>query len=309
MKRIQSQFVVFLCFVGVMVASLLLAALLSPLAFHALGVFPFHRVFDRTAEFVFVVGAVGLIRRLGAGDRATLGFGGPASRQLAMAFLGWCVGICLLSATVLGLFMLGIREWIPGQEASLSVLLDLLPAALLSGLAVGSIEESFFRGAMYGGIRQRGTAAMTVILTAVLYSAVHFLGEKFRIPAEQVDWSSGFVLLSKYFAAYAQPRLIVDDFVALALLGMFLAAVRERTGQVALCIGLHAGFVTVIGMAHKASVAVYDHPWSFLIGRTNGIVGWLVAVVAAASTVVVIAWPTSRAPESSPGATDWDSTP
>jgi len=86
MQRSQSQLVVFFCFVGVMVASLLLAALLSPPVFHALGMFPFHRVFNRTAEFVFLVGALGLIRRLAAGDRATLGFGGPYSRQLAMAF-------------------------------------------------------------------------------------------------------------------------------------------------------------------------------------------------------------------------------
>jgi hypothetical protein len=136
---------------------------------------------------------------------------------------------------------------------------------------------------------------------------VHFLGEKFRIPAEQVDWSSGFRLLGKFFDAYARPLSIVDDFVALALLGAFFGVVRERTGHIGMCIGLHAGFVTIIAMLRNASVPVYDQPWSFLIGRMDGIVGWLVAAIAAAATVVALAWPIRRAQEPSRETTDWDS--
>jgi len=306
MRKIPSQFAVFFWFVGVLAGSLLLAALVSPLAFHALESFHFHRVFNRIAELLFLLGTVVLVRRLAITDRVTLGFGGPFPRQLAVAFLGLCVGICLMSAVALGLFVLDIRDWKPGQEGSLSMVMDLLPAALLSGLLVGLIEETFFRGAMYGAIRQRGSAVMAMILTAVLYSAVHFLGEKFRIPAEEVDWSSGFVLLGKFFNAYARPLSIVDDFVALALLGVFFAVVRERTGHIGMCIGLHAGFVTVIAMLREASVPVYDQPWSVLIGHTDGIVGWLVAVIAAAATVVAIKWPAARAQESS-RESDWDS--
>jgi len=291
MQKNPSQVTVFSCFVGVLAASLLVAALISPLVFKALGVFPFHRVFNRIAMLVFLVGSVALVRKLGIGDRATLGFGVPFGRQMAVTLLGWCIGICVMAAVAVGLFTLGIREWKPASEGPLTVLLGLLPEALLSGVIVGLVEETFFRGAMYGAIRKHGSVAVAVILTAVLYSAVHFVGEKFRIPATDVTWSSGFVMLSKFFGAYSRPLTIADDFIALTLVGVLFAVLRERTGNLGMCIGLHAGFVTVIALLRKASVPVYDQPWSFLIGHTDGIVGWLVALMAAAATIVATALP------------------
>ena len=294
MQRNPSPVSIFFQFVGVLAASLLVTALISPLVFQALGVFPFHRVFNRIAMLVFLVGTVVLVRKLGIGDRGTLGFGVPFDRQMAVGLLGWCVGICVMSVVAVGLFALGIREWKPAPEHPLTVLLGLLPGALLSGVIVGLVEETFFRGAMYGAIRQRGSVAVAVILTAVLYSAVHFVGEKFRIPAADVTWSSGFLMLSKFFGTYARPLSIADDFIALTLVGVLFAVLRERTGHLGMCIGLHAGFVTVIALLRKASVPVYDQPWSFLIGHTDGIVGWLVAAMAAAATVVAITLPDPR---------------
>jgi hypothetical protein len=119
------------------------------------------------------------------------------------------------------------------------------------------------------------------VLTSLLYSSVHFLGERFRIPAEQVDWRSGFVLLGNFFNAYRQPLAIVDGFIALTLVGVLLAIVRERMEHIGAAIGLHAGFVAVIQVIRKTSIVVPDHPMSFLVGRRDGIVGWLVVLMTA----------------------------
>lgn len=291
MKRSLSPLVVFSWVVGLLATALLAAAILSPPVFFALGKFPIHRIFNRIAMLVFLVGTVVLIRVLAVGNRNTLGFGSPAGQQLKAALGGWVLGVLLLTLVAAILLLLGVRTWEPGTHGTIEAILLALPIALFTGLAVALIEETFFRGAMYGAIRQHGTVFSAVILSSILYSSVHFLGERVRIPAESVTWGSGFVVLGKYFGAYAQPLAIIDAFIALTLVGALLAIVRERTGGLGMSIGLHAGFVTVIAVLRKLSVPAPDQTWSFLVGRLDGVVGWLVAAMAACAVLVAITWP------------------
>jgi hypothetical protein len=79
--------------------------------------------------------------------------------------------------------------------------------------------------------------------------------------------------------------VIVDSFLALAAVGVLLGVIRARTGHIAACIGLHAGWVCVIGVLRELSVRNPASRWSFLVGDYDGVVGWLVF----AWTVVIIA--------------------
>src|SRR5690606_26059498 len=115
-----------------------------------------------------------------------------------------------------------------------------------TGLAVALIEETLFRGAMHGALQRIGATRWAVFAVPLLYSAVHFLGKAATVPWEQVQPWSGFVVLHGLFDAFAQPLRIVDAFVALYFVGLLLAMVRQRWGDIAGCIGLHAGFVAVI---------------------------------------------------------------
>jgi hypothetical protein len=60
-----------------------------------------------------------------------------------------------------------------------------------------------------------------------------------------------------------------------------LGLIRARTGHIAACIGLHAGWVCVIGVLRGLSVRNPASPWSFLVGDYDGVVGWLVFAWAA----------------------------
>ena len=57
---------------------------------------------------------------------------------------------------------------------------------------------------------------------------------------------------------------------------ILLGLVRQATGSIAACIGLHAGWVCVITVVRETSVPDRTHPASFLLSQFDGLVGWLV---------------------------------
>jgi hypothetical protein len=55
-----------------------------------------------------------------------------------------------------------------------------------------------------------------------------------------------------------------------------LAIIRAVTGNIAACLGLHAGWVWVMLVTHQLSTPVRGEPLSFLLSGFDGFVGWLV---------------------------------
>jgi hypothetical protein len=86
------------------------------------------------------------------------------------------------------------------------------------------------------------------------------------------------VLLAGTLHVFAAPLAILDAFLALFAVGVVLALVRSATGNIAACIGLHAGWVWVILVAHAISEPQEASPLRFLLSRFDGFVGWLVCV-------------------------------
>ena len=74
---------------------------------------------------------------------------------------------------------------------------------------------------------------------------MHFINPPALPAGESASFANGFWILSHTFDDYAKGG-IWDSFIALFLLGMYLALIRERTGNIAYVIGVHAGMVTVI---------------------------------------------------------------
>jgi membrane protease YdiL (CAAX protease family) len=274
-------------FVLLIAASLVVAAALSgPVqkALAAVHVFPLHRVFNRMAMLVFLAGTWVTFRRQGLANRDALGYAVEPGTFFGALVLGLVVGIAMMLAVCVPLLALQVRVVRPEYSGSLLAVLHTLPAALLAGFTVGLIEETFFRGAMFSAIARRGRWMSAVLLTSVLYSLVHFVGEKVRIPPESVTWLSGWTILGRYFGAFADPARIFDAALALFFVGVLLALVRRASGHIGGCIGLHAGFVAVIALFRDLTIPVYGGPWSFLVSRFDGLVGYLVAALAALSS-------------------------
>ncbi|MCC6172411.1 MAG: CPBP family intramembrane metalloprotease [Gammaproteobacteria bacterium] len=286
----------FLSFFGLIVLTLAAAATLAWPAWELLTPqfdLRFHRVASRIWMLLMAVGIVLLARRLGVADRASLGYGLPRRDFLREAALGLALGVATMLPIVLLMFAAGLRA--PRADVALdaAVFVRLAGAGLATGLTVALIEETFLRGAMHSGVQRESGPAVAILLIAPLYAATHFLASH-RIPPEQLGPGSGFELLAGSLAAFAHPLSIVDAFLCLAAVGVLLGLVRTLTGNIAACIGLHAGWVWVISVMRESSRPVAGHPAAWLLSDFDGVVGWLVLAWCAVIGAILLRFYRSR---------------
>jgi hypothetical protein len=268
----------FACFLGLILLGLASIAMFTYpawLLLHPHFDFPFHRIGERIGMLALGLGFLAVARRLGLGDRASLGYGLSRFAFLRESAIGLAFGVASMSAVVGLMTALGLLDWTAAGAVAAPALAKLAVQMLLSGLAVAFIEETFLRGAMHTGIARESGPRAAVILTAVVYAATHFFAS-FRIPAAEVSAWSGVALLQGTLALFAHPLDIADAFLCLFAVGILLGRVRAATGNIAACIGLHAGWVWVMLVVHALAQPVRTAPMGFLLSRFDGFIGWLV---------------------------------
>ena len=114
--------------------------------------------------------------------------------------------------------------------------------------------------------------------TSVLYAFVHFLQPEMHVDPGALGWASGFVLLVDAFAFLFSPLQVLDSFLALFAAGILLALVRVRTNRLALCIGIHAGWVFSIKAFKRVTDSNDGSAYAFLSGSYDQVIGYLAAV-------------------------------
>jgi len=290
----------FLAFILLMAAALVAGALLAYPVYElgqALDAdWPFHRVASRVAMLMLLVGFLLLVRRLGLANRASLGYGVQRPKWMRLAALSLLIGAVSMLPVVCILLALGIRTPVPDIDAT--TVASVLLTGLLSGIVVAFVEETFLRGAMFTAIERESGATVAIGLTAFIYAALHFLNRA-KIPADQVSAGSGIDLLAGTLDTLANPVAIVDSFLALFAVGVLLALVRARTGNIAACVGLHAGWVWMIAITRELTRRDPTSEWAQLVGSYDGIVGyfvfgWTVLMVTAAFFILPPAAPAGR---------------
>jgi membrane protease YdiL (CAAX protease family) len=237
--------------------------------------FPFHRIGERIGMLTLGFGFFITARRLGLRDRTSLGYGLTRRKFLREASIGLTLGVATMTAVVGLMTALGLLDWTAAAGITAAALVKLVALRLVSGLAVAFIEETFLRGAMHTGIERESGSRAAVILTALVYSATHFFAS-FRIPAAEVSASSGVALLAGTLQSFVHPLGIADAFLCLFAVGILLGRVRAATGNIAACIGLHAGWVWVMLVVHALAQPARLSSLGFLLSRFDGFVGWLV---------------------------------
>jgi uncharacterized protein len=237
--------------------------------------FPFHRMGERVGMLALLVGFVLLARRLGLAERRSLGYGLPRRLFLREMGLGLAIGVVTMIGVVGAMSALGLLDWTRAASVGGGALTKLVLLRLTSGLAVGFIEETFLRGAMQTGITRESGTAVAIALTAVVYAATHFFAS-YHIAASDVTAHSGLELLQGTLRVFAHPGAIADAFLALTAVGVLLGLVRAATGNIAACIGIHAGWVWVMLVTRELTQPLHGAPLGFLLSRFDGFVGWLV---------------------------------
>jgi len=244
----------------------------------------FSRIASRVGMLVLLVGFVLVARRLKVADRASLGFNLPAPRFFAELARATVLGALLMLPVLATMVLLDMRELKEGVSPDIAGWLKLVFTGLATGLVVAFIEETFLRGAMQTAITRESGATLAIVLTSLVYAALHFVAGKYRVPPEQVHFGSGLDLLAEVLKRFAQPAAILDSFLCLVAVGAILGVVRHITGNIAACIGLHAGWVTVIYAVRETSQPTSGQA-AWLMGEYDGFIGWMVL-----AWTLVIGW-------------------
>jgi len=235
-----------------------------------------HRVMGRLAQVFMLVGLWPFFKAMRLNDRTALGYGVSRTRFPGALWRGWLLGVAILLVLVLNLLLLEIRaphgagtDWLP-------TLLGKSIQVLIGGLLTSLMEETFFRGALYSAVRRGGSTRSAVLWSSFLFALVHFM-KPHALPAGMAfDWSGTWQLFIHVFIDAFQWRHL-DSMAALFLAGVLLALVRERTGHIGWCMGLHAGWIFVIQMTRHLTDGNPASPTAWLVGRYDGVIGWLAA--------------------------------
>jgi uncharacterized protein len=268
----------FALFVALLAGSLIVAAALTYPAWLLVGVVsiePVHRVMNRVAMLVALIGLVVLTRKLGLSSREAMGYGLPRREFVRQLLIGWLCGVGLMLPLTGLLLGLDVREMDRGFDGNLA---GLIAGGIVSGFAVAFIEETFFRGVLFTAVARTSSIAAAIIAPSLLYAGLHFLGGRLNVPTDQVSWIHGFSVLSKLFERYAQPLTFIDSFIALMMLGVLLSLVRLRTGAIAACIGLHAAGVCFILVLRTATTVNASSAYAAIVGAYDGVIGWAALV-------------------------------
>ena len=235
----------------------------------------FHRVASRIAMLTFLVGFLFIARRLKATDRVSLGYGLPARSFFAELGKAMLLGAALMLPVLATMGMLDMRTLKPGLVLGAADWVKLVAMAGVTGLVVALIEETALRGVMHSAIARESGPTLAIVLVSLVYAATHFFA-KTRIPADQVGPGSGLDMLAGILDSFANPLGILDAFLCLFMVGVLLGVTRHLTGNVAACIGLHAGWVAIITVVRETSVRRESGPVAWLMSDYDGFIGWMV---------------------------------
>jgi membrane protease YdiL (CAAX protease family) len=201
------------------------------------------------------------------------------------------VGVAVAVVPSLAVLPLVLQEtalaWAGRTPGAASLVLALaLPGALLVGL----IEESFFRVSVFGNLARRWPVSVAAAISAVFYGAVHFLTpDRGFVPASAAP-SEGLCYLGRVLGGLASgPTLLAVG--GLTVLGLVLCAVLWRTGSLALCVGMHAGWFAVTKVAILVTTLEPGAPASGSLGKRLLLLGspwvWLAFVVSCVLAIVL----------------------
>lgn len=246
-------------------ATLLAGALLSPPLFWAgemlgsryhglrwLRDTEFQRFFDRAVFAAALVLLWPAARALRIGNWRDLGLR-PDPHRVRRLLAGFALAACALWLFGGLLWQLGVYRY--KGLPSAGTLATFLGAAL----AVGALEEAFFRGALLGLVRRTASDRVALAFVTGLFGVLHFLKPPDDpAPDNPVRWFSGFRALARAGWQFGDPQLLAGGLVTLLLVGLILGLVRLRTRSLWLPIGLHAGWIFALKSFSRSSRHVAD---------------------------------------------------
>jgi membrane protease YdiL (CAAX protease family) len=236
----------------------------------------FDEMVMRLLKLYGLLGLWPLLSGFGINTRSGWGYGPSRTGTgfLRGLLLGTVIGIASMALVVLVLLGLDIRVVRPGVELTAPLVTIVVLKSAFAGLLVGFIEETWFRGALHTSIAHVSNSAFAIVFISIVYGAMHFVRADISIPADEVGWLSGTAVLFTCLHGFRDPAFF-DSLFALVAGGLLLGLIRHRTGRIAECIGIHAGWVMVVKILRQTTYPNLEASGSFMIGDYDGVVGIL----------------------------------
>ena len=285
MKQTPAFIVFLIPFVYLLSAATAGALMAYPIHQALDGAYSLYKVINRCTLTLMILGILPMMKWLQL-TTADLGFARSKKQFFAQFSRGFGFGLLILGVIVLWVIALDIRIVQIDRLLSLSKILHELSLAVIVALIVGTLEETLFRGFMFGALSKYAAPLYAMALTALYYAALHFMRSNLTIPAAELDWTSGLTVMLDAFGQVINPQNI-DAFVALFLASIFLTCVRFFIpNSLAYCIGLHAGWVFTIKLTKAFTELHPAAEWGALVSRYDGLIGylssaWLAILIAA----------------------------
>jgi membrane protease YdiL (CAAX protease family) len=165
------------------------------------------------------------------------------ARQL---IAGW--GLAAISMTLLVTVMAAARVFTPFFRLSAADSLSQFARAFAAGVFAGSLEEIFFRGILFSGLRSNGQSLKAYLFANLFYSLLHFVKPGDVYFLNGVEPLAGFRHLLMTFEPLLDPLPLLPGILGLFLIGVVLSYALARTGNLYLSIGLHAGWILSLKM-------------------------------------------------------------
>lgn len=238
----------------------------------------FERVASRSVLIVAIIFFMALYRKLGFTSWQEIGFSTDKKQFFKDLAKGIAFGLLIMLPVAVGLLITENRVFDADLDTSLLNLLDAVVTALVAGLIIALIEETLFRGAMLSAIKKHGSALFAIVSTSLIYASVHFLEPNLDYASDSLHWGSGFILAKDALSSVTDISRIADSFIALFLAGVLLALVRIRSHRIALCMGIHAGWVMAIKTLKSVTDSNGQSDYAFLTGSYDKVIGILAAI-------------------------------
>ncbi len=258
--------------------ALLIASLLAYPAYQLIHPWQPEWRLDKIASRLFDLVLLGFIilvlQRLRLKGREAWGWQTQAGLGARQYLVGAALGILTMSCVSVSMVLLGARSLDSSLDAAM--LLTALQAGLGSGLVVGLVEETLFRGLILGAATRDSRSAWPgLIAVSILFASLHFLANV-KIAHEDVTPWSGWLLLTSTFADFMHPERLIDAFLALFGVGLLTGLARITTGNVLFAAGLHGGWVLVMRTTIGITQLPKDAANAWLLSNHDGYTGWLV---------------------------------
>jgi membrane protease YdiL (CAAX protease family) len=200
--------------------------------------YSFSRIFSR----VFMISGISLFiifrRFLKLGSLENLGL-----KPLVHARRDISLGVLLSLGSLVGLVVvMSLMDiFTPFFRLSVSKSLMRCGSALLAAVAVGTVEEIFFRGIFFKGLREDLGRLRGYLYAAIFFAAIHFVRPTHDVV--EINGLTGIRYLIDSFHVFLDPVSLLAGFIGLFSIGLVLCYAFERTGKLYLSIGLHAGWI------------------------------------------------------------------